>query len=419
MTNSTHGNDLAHLSMPEYMYLTYKAAGPQPKIFMAAIFDFVVMLFGYFGNVMVIYATIRNNIPVCGIAFSFLGTFYVGIDRFIAVLMPTRYRSINTKLYVGFFYGITVLIAAYFLYLSYTFKDNGILVTCIIIDSLGGDAVQLFFQLCVLINVADLIIYTLVWTLLRTKAGNNDSMKRVFRSLQVIMFSVAAGWLFDRVGRGFCYSVREGSRFTAMVLGSIFWMVAEHRICFELPNFVHFQKSVRLEVAQPADAEAIHRFLNSDFVYNEPMNRSVDLRPEDFDVFIVPTLEESLSDGLSIIAIDNQNICGVFINKVHESPKIKAEIESMEMKVDYEFDKLSIPSEKFKPIALMLNHVDILIPLHLPSDAQSYMKFKPIFQLDISRFKSHGKRLFCDEFFDGGKEITSYVAELKELNLNV
>ncbi|KAI6221642.1 Acetyltransf 1 domain containing protein [Aphelenchoides besseyi] len=235
----------------------------------------------------------------------------------------------------------------------------------------------------------------------------------------------------------------------------------------------NLKKSVRLEVAQPADAEAIHRFLNSDFVYNEPMNRSVDLRPEDFDVFIVPTLEESLSDGLSIIAIDNQNICGVFINKVHESPKIKAEIESMEMKVDYgeEFDKLSIPSEKFKPIALMLNHVDILIPLHLPSDAQSYvrldvlsvhseytrnglakkmtvescklalrrgflyvqitgssvvtnriavaMKFKPIFQLDISRFKSHGKRLFCDEFFDGGKEITSYVAELKELNLNV
>ncbi|KAI6221643.1 G-PROTEIN-RECEP-F1-2 domain-containing protein [Aphelenchoides besseyi] len=251
MTNSTHGNDLAHLSMPEYMYLTYKAAGPQPKIFMAAIFDFVVMLFGYFGNVMVIYATIRNktlqgscnyflcqacfgdllhqsshwifayvtvsginfipyrtclyfnSIPVCGIAFSFLGTFYVGIDRFIAVLMPTRYRSINTKLYVGFFYGITVLIAAYFLYLSYTFKDNGILVTCIIIDSLGGDAVQLFFQLCVLINVADLIIYTLVWTLLRTKAGNNDSMKRVFRSLQVIMFSVAAGWLLTALVVGF------------------------------------------------------------------------------------------------------------------------------------------------------------------------------------------------------------------------
>lgn len=69
------------------------------------------------------------------------------------------------------------------------------MVTCILIDSLGGDALPQFFQLCVMINLLDIVIYTTVWILLRTRSGNNEVMKKVFRSLQVIMFSVAFGWL--------------------------------------------------------------------------------------------------------------------------------------------------------------------------------------------------------------------------------
>lgn len=68
---------------------------------------------------------------------------------------------------------------------------------CIIIDSLGGVAAQHWFLLCVILNIADLIVYTAVWILIKFRAGTSDSLKRVFRSLQVIMFSVASGWLIN------------------------------------------------------------------------------------------------------------------------------------------------------------------------------------------------------------------------------
>ncbi|KAI6238109.1 G-PROTEIN-RECEP-F1-2 domain-containing protein [Aphelenchoides fujianensis] len=246
-SNSTAGlpaDYVNNLSVPEYMYLTYRHAGPQPLMYCAALFDFLVMLVGYFGNTLVIAAVFKNKtlrgscnyflclaclgdllhqsahfvflyvtlsgvnfipyrtclywntIPQAGIAFSYLGTFFVGIDRLIGVGFPTYYRNIKPLYYVSAFYLLAVLIASYFLFLSYSFKGESVMVVCIIIDSLGGDAQQLFFQLCVLVNVADIVIYSIVWAMLRTKTGRgNENMKKVFRSLQVIMFSVAAGWL--------------------------------------------------------------------------------------------------------------------------------------------------------------------------------------------------------------------------------
>jgi hypothetical protein len=76
------------------------------------------------------------------------------------------------------------------------------MVTCILIDSLGGEALPTFFQMCVIINLLDIVVYTAVWILLRTKGGNNEVMKKVFRSLQVIMFSVAGGWLITAAING-------------------------------------------------------------------------------------------------------------------------------------------------------------------------------------------------------------------------
>lgn len=43
------------------MYKTYKNAGPVPGIFCAALYDFLMMLFGYFGNTLVIFATLKNK----------------------------------------------------------------------------------------------------------------------------------------------------------------------------------------------------------------------------------------------------------------------------------------------------------------------------------------------------------------------
>jgi hypothetical protein len=43
------------------MYITYKNAGPVPGIYCAALFDFIMMLLGYVGNGLVIFATLKNK----------------------------------------------------------------------------------------------------------------------------------------------------------------------------------------------------------------------------------------------------------------------------------------------------------------------------------------------------------------------
>jgi hypothetical protein len=48
----------------------------------------------------------------------------------------------------------------------------------------------------------DLFVYTGVWILIRWKTTTNDAMRRVFRSLQIIMLSVAAGWLINALMMG-------------------------------------------------------------------------------------------------------------------------------------------------------------------------------------------------------------------------
>ncbi|KAI6219379.1 G-PROTEIN-RECEP-F1-2 domain-containing protein [Aphelenchoides besseyi] len=234
----------------EYMYAKYNGKGAKPELYIPAIALWLIMLFGYFGNTVVIISTIKNRslhgtcnlflclscagdilhqsahwafvyvtitgknfipyshclyadtIPQIGCTVTICMTFFVGLDRLISVLLPSKYRQMNVTVYASTCIGITLLIAAYGLYgsYSYAFGDGKeMLVTCLIIDSMGPTFAQQWFLLCVGLNVADIFVYSACWYLIRTRAGNNDSMKRVFRSLQVIMFSVATGWLLNAV----------------------------------------------------------------------------------------------------------------------------------------------------------------------------------------------------------------------------
>ncbi|KAI6197628.1 G-PROTEIN-RECEP-F1-2 domain-containing protein [Aphelenchoides besseyi] len=251
----------------EYMYAKYNGKGAKPELYIPAIALWLIMLFGYFGNTVVIISTIKNrslhgtcNLFLC---LSCAGDIFTSISslgyshclyadtipqigymqdcrlvnriigfqlycndlhdvfhRLISVLLPSKYRQMNVTVYASTCIGITLLIAAYGLYgsYSYAFGDGKeMLVTCLIIDSMGPTFAQQWFLLCVGLNVADIFVYSACWYLIRTRAGNNDSMKRVFRSLQVIMFSVATGWLLNAVCIGIfvpLLKVRLGIEYT-------------------------------------------------------------------------------------------------------------------------------------------------------------------------------------------------------------
>ncbi|KAI6190869.1 G-PROTEIN-RECEP-F1-2 domain-containing protein [Aphelenchoides bicaudatus] len=230
----------------EYMYNTYNGKGAHPDVYIPALILFSSMLIGYVGNTLVILATWKNKtlhgscnfflslcclgdilhqsahwpyayltlsgqnfmsykhclwfqtIPMIGLNLSICMTLFVGFDRLISVLFPTSYRRINVKAYIAICLLVVFGINCYFIYLPYAAKDmENAQVMCIILDGMGGGAAEQWFLVCVLVNIADLIIYTAVWILIRFRAGTSESTKRIFRSLQVIMFSVVGGWLVN------------------------------------------------------------------------------------------------------------------------------------------------------------------------------------------------------------------------------
>ncbi|KAI6234947.1 G-PROTEIN-RECEP-F1-2 domain-containing protein [Aphelenchoides fujianensis] len=246
--------DLDKATTPaEYMFAKYHGKGPQVELYLPALFLFLVMWCGYFGNGLVVLATWKNRalhgtcnlflalsclgdimhqsahwafayvtvsginfipyrhclyadtIPQVGCTLTICMTFFVGLDRLFSVLLPAHYRQVNTRIYAGICIGITALIAAYGLYCSYSFAfgaGKDVLVSCIIIDSMSPSFAQQWFLLCVVLNLLDIFVYSACWYLIQHRTGNNESMKRVFRSLLAIMFSVAFGWLVNALVMG-------------------------------------------------------------------------------------------------------------------------------------------------------------------------------------------------------------------------
>ncbi|CAD5227958.1 unnamed protein product [Bursaphelenchus okinawaensis] len=135
-----------------------------------------------------------------GATISILMMFFVGIDRLIGVSMPTTYRSLNYIPYLGTIALITLGFCAYTTYLAWVHVYTiygGEPVMCVIIDALGGDAADFWFTLCVIVNLIDVVIYTAVWILLKFKTGASEAMKKVFKSLLVIMVMVVFGWMMN------------------------------------------------------------------------------------------------------------------------------------------------------------------------------------------------------------------------------
>lgn len=73
---------------------------------------------------------------------------------------------------------------------------------CTIVDSMGAAASGFWFDACVLLTSADLLVYAAVWAQLRFRSGLcNSGMRRVFKSLLVMMLLVAFGWLANALIR--------------------------------------------------------------------------------------------------------------------------------------------------------------------------------------------------------------------------
>uniref|UniRef100_A0A1I7S0M5 G_PROTEIN_RECEP_F1_2 domain-containing protein n=2 Tax=Bursaphelenchus xylophilus TaxID=6326 RepID=A0A1I7S0M5_BURXY len=135
-----------------------------------------------------------------GATISALATLYVGIDRLIGVAFPVTYKQLNRVAYVGGLFLVSLVYAGFVVYLGYEhtmseFRDEPVL--CRIIDSFGGKSRDAWFLMCIAVNLLDVIVYVTVWILLKRRTAANDSMRRVFKSLIVMMFTVVLGWMLN------------------------------------------------------------------------------------------------------------------------------------------------------------------------------------------------------------------------------
>ncbi|CAD5235069.1 unnamed protein product [Bursaphelenchus xylophilus] len=140
-----------------------------------------------------------NILMVQGITLSIFMTMFVGVDRLIGVTFPIIYTSISKVPYIGVCLAASISFAGYISWLGYGHTKSEFgrePVMCSIIDSMGAGSLP-WFDACFIINLIDLLIYSIVWIQLRNKTSNNDSMRRVFKSLLVMMVVVVFGWLVN------------------------------------------------------------------------------------------------------------------------------------------------------------------------------------------------------------------------------
>ncbi|CAD5227658.1 unnamed protein product [Bursaphelenchus okinawaensis] len=139
-----------------------------------------------------------QTIPQFCVTGSIIMTLCVGIDRLLSVSMPVSYGRTDKRLVCAGGVTVALLLGSYFYVVSVLFaiSDQGNTpVLCVIVNSLSPVAQSEWFAFCVAVNVLDLIVYTTVWLFLRFRAGMSDESKKVFKSLFVIMLTVAFGWL--------------------------------------------------------------------------------------------------------------------------------------------------------------------------------------------------------------------------------
>ena len=72
---------------------------------------------------------------------------------------------------------------------------------CSIVDAMPATPGNIWFYLCVVLNILTVLCYVVVWLAIKFKSGVSSSTKRVFKSLSLVTASVFFGWTINAVVR--------------------------------------------------------------------------------------------------------------------------------------------------------------------------------------------------------------------------
>ncbi|KAI6184887.1 G-PROTEIN-RECEP-F1-2 domain-containing protein [Aphelenchoides bicaudatus] len=198
--------------------------------------------FGIFGNVNIVWASIRKknlrshcNIMIAAAAFSDVfhqmshfilgyhifsahtfiplvrcfwlqivsvfwmdfGTFIVlsiGLDRLFSVLFPISYKTMRSKIYLPFMLFVPSAFAVFMTLQNYysVMKYANVKVICLIVETNYAEAKIQFLNIMACLNFGIIIVYSAIWIVIKLRNGTID--KKIMRSLSVIVCLILFGW---------------------------------------------------------------------------------------------------------------------------------------------------------------------------------------------------------------------------------
>ncbi|KAI6216127.1 hypothetical protein M3Y94_00466500 [Aphelenchoides besseyi] len=231
------------------------------------------------------------------------------------------------------------------------------------------------------------------------------------------------------------------------------------------------QRAVSFQIATIDDEPNILEFLLHEHARQEPMASVSGLIKKEFEhaeAAYRQAIRGHLSDGLTIMIVDNGYLCGVSFSSVRELRQNKTSGQTYQFKEDYgkELKSLPIPAPRLNRILTFKRALEDAIPYFLPDDVRFYVcidflsvhsdyahctfgkslvqeTFKrtallgisyvcivctsaaalkiaiqlllhPATHLEFSRFVCNGRQVFPDKLTDGGTGATLFVNNVNE-----
>ncbi|KAI1711349.1 serpentine type 7TM GPCR chemoreceptor srsx domain-containing protein [Ditylenchus destructor] len=231
------------------LYYKYKDYGIIPLAAPCSFIMLVIALFGHFGNISIIYATVKNKslqsscnvllaiasftdtvhmitpfiyayftffgrnftslltcfyvqmFPLIGCIFSIQLPTAIGVDRLLCVAMPSLYRRLNQKYYISFYLLICTLYVIYKLWEIYTqiVQRASLQVICLLVEGMTKESLASMFNYQIAHNIITVLCYVGVWLCIRFKTKGSQTSQRILKSLVTITTVLILGWTINAI----------------------------------------------------------------------------------------------------------------------------------------------------------------------------------------------------------------------------
>ncbi|GMT23776.1 hypothetical protein PFISCL1PPCAC_15073, partial [Pristionchus fissidentatus] len=142
-----------------------------------------------------LFDIIHQILPEMGVAAGTFAVLSIGIDRFISIAFPNRYRRMNLSVY------LTIQFLAIFLYCAFNaflifffYKEHSVI--CNMPSVYHNAAVSLWAYSSAALNFIAFIIYIITWRMIKNHSNNFeiDKIGRIFRTIVLVTIFDLSGW---------------------------------------------------------------------------------------------------------------------------------------------------------------------------------------------------------------------------------